>query len=551
MSLPLEGDSDHPRRCQPRPVPTRSALALKSKVSVGHMHFKAGLSKGYLPQELPPCFTSTDFAAKAGGLVATKGSEWTYPAKFSLTRAGGLRRSAEIPNPFSQLNLTQFIAQHWQPLQRITAQSHLSLSRPVRPAQRTSHRSLSYRQPIDQWARALVSRMPGGRLTLKTDISQFYPSVYTHAVDWAVRGKASAKRNLRASALGPDLDKLLRVSRGGQTIGLSIGPDTSWLVAEVVLARVDSVMQKRFPSAARRCARFGDDMTFYASSHGEAHEFLAHYQNALLAYELAINPTKVAIIDGLEPVEAPWVRQLRTHRYRDWNDQHLASDLVDLFGAAFEERAKHPTQGVLSYAIKRCDPFPAGSASWPVYRDLVLASVGLEPSTLRHAYEILAFARDHGLQIKVDRVADVLNELALQHAALDHGFEVSWILFILRELGLSVDGSTARKVAEMDDAPSLILLRDAYTHSRSLQSAVDWTQAVRRAEADGALSSNDWLLAYEFRHHRWARPRVWDRSQAWKSAHTAQVSFFKPSSAPPRSRLKRRRPRFAPSWHYP
>jgi hypothetical protein len=225
------------------------------------------LAKGYLPQELPPCFSSTDFANKASSLTLPSAGKWSYPAKFSLTRAGGLRRSAEIPNPFSQYFLAEECSAHWPQLQRLSAQSPISLSRPVRGL---AARSLSYKRPIAEWGRELVARMPGGRLTLRTDISQFYPSIYTHAVDWAIRVKKKAKLDIHGAGLGPNLDKLLRNSRGRQTIGLSVGPDTSWLIAEVVLARIDAELAKRHPAVSKRCARFGDDMTFYAATHDGA-----------------------------------------------------------------------------------------------------------------------------------------------------------------------------------------------------------------------------------------------------------------------------------------
>ena len=512
------------------------------------MRLETSLTKGYLPQELPPCFVSSEFAAKVGSLAHPSDRDWTFPAKFSLTRAGGLRRSAEIPNPFSQYFLARECANNWSQLQRLTAGSPISLSRPVRAP---SRRSVRYRKPIETWSRELVARMPGGRVTLKTDISQFYPSIYTHAVDWAIRGKQRAKQNLRGTGLGPQLDRLLRNSRGGQTIGLSVGPDTSWLVAEIVLARIDSELAKRFPGLDRRCARFGDDMTFYATSHDEAHDVLGSYQNLLLEYELAVNPTKVAVVDGLEPVEPRWVRKLRTHRYRDDSDNHQAADIVDLFDLAFDERQRFATQGVLSYAIMRCNPFPAGPVSWPLFRDLVLASVGLEPSTLRHAYEVLRFAKDHGLPVQDDRVAQVLNELLARHARLERGFEVSWILFMLRELSLPLEMEGASAVAAMTDACSLILLRDLCEASGSLRAGVDFTQATKLAESDNALSSSDWLLAYQFRHAKWARPKKWDNSGPWRDAHAADVSFYVPMPRMPKPRLRRWRPRFVPTWSYP
>lgn len=511
------------------------------------MHTVSSLEKGYLPKELPPCFSSASFAATIGSITKPPDREWTHPARFSLNRAGGVRRSVEIPNPFSQYFIAAECSQNWETLRRVSALSQISLSRPLRGG---TDRSLRHRTPIERWGRELIARMPGGRVTLKTDISQFYPSVYTHAVDWSIRGKANAKKDLRGRGLGPKLDKLLRNSRGGQTIGLSVGPDTSWLVAEVVLARIDAALARRFPSSVRRTVRFGDDMTVYASSTGEAEEILATYQTLLLEYELAINPVKAAIVDGLLPVEASWVRKLRAHRYRDDRDYNLTADVVDLFDIAFEERARHPTHGILSYAIKRCNPFPAGSDSWPVYRDLVLASIGMESSTLPHAHAVLEFAYRHGLLVDKARVSEILNEQIVRHAKLEHGFETCWMLYTIRSLALELDARSARAVSEMDDNCSLILLRDLCEKSTRLQRDVSFDIAVGRAEQSGALSSNDWLLAYEYRHNGWCRPRGWDRQVGWKDLHRADVRFLLKTAQPSRRVLRRRKPSFVSSWLY-
>jgi len=394
--------------------------------------------------------------------------------------------------------------------------------------------------------------MPGGSSTLKTDVSQFYPSIYTHAVDWAVRGKATAKKHMRVRHLGTLLDEALRESRSGQTVGLSIGPETSWLASEVLLARVDAAICRECPQIAKRGFRFVDDMTFYSSSAGEAYEVLARYEILLADFELILNPTKVRVLDGLEPPEAPWVTPLRQVRYRDDNDAHLVNDLVDLFSLAMDAAVRHPTEAVLSYAIKRCDPFPGGLESWPIYRDLTLASISRDASTLRHVYPILVFAKSRGLDVGNDRLVEVLNEACEAHATLDHGFEVAWILTILRDLALPLDASAAQRVASMDDNCSLVLLMDMFQLSADLRGAVDMSSAIRRAEAADALSSDDWLLAYEFRAARWCAPKKWDDIPQWKELNTAKVRFLVSQSATtPRSRLRRRRPAFMPSWSYP
>ncbi|WP_338156893.1 RNA-directed DNA polymerase [Mycobacterium malmoense] len=449
---------------------------------------------------------------------------------------------AEIPNPFSQEAITRLCSRHWRTLQRITAQSPISLSRPVKRSNLRWLTSVGDRsiRPVD-----IAHRMPGGVVTLKTDISQFYPSIYTHAVDWAVRGKAIAKRRRTDGSLGAQLDKVLRFSRGGQTVGLSIGPDTSWLVAEMVLGRVDAELCKEDSWIADHAFRFGDDMTLYARSRAHAETVLAKYAEYLAKYELSLNPSKVALIDGLEHPDRPWVTTLRQFRYRSDTPRHLSQDIVDLFATAFELARENPSDGVLSYAMKRCDPFPAQDA-WHLYREFVLAAMVQEPTAVRHVYQILTFARDHSLPIRDDRLEQVINQMCADHSRLNHGFEVAWILTMARDLDIPLDNKSVEAVAEMDDNCSLLLLIDLVQRG---QVYADISKPLKRAEAEGALSSNDWLLAYECRANRWCRPKKWDDKQEWKDLYSTRARFLVPKGlSQGRRRLRRRRPDFMPSW---
>jgi hypothetical protein len=147
-------------------------------------------------------------------------------------------------------------------------------------------------------------------------------------------------------------------------------------------------------------------------------------------------------------------------------------------------------------------------------------------------------------------VSAILNEQIVSHAKLEHAFEVCWLLYTIRTLDLDLDLSSARAVSEMGDNCSLILLREMCEKSNRLKRAVSFDSAVRRAEQTGALSSNDWLMAYEYRHNGWCRPKSWDGNAAWKELHHADVRFLSKTGRAPRKVLRRRRPSFVASWLY-
>lgn len=513
------------------------------------MDLTRAIGRGYLPKEFPPLFSSQSLADARGQLTEKRPESETLPVRFSLARAGGLRRATEVPNPFSQISLIEHVGANWSRFRAVAALSVVSTSRPLLGA-RNDQRSLKHVGSPEKYER--VRRSIGARYTLSTDISNFFPSIYTHAVDWAVRGKAAAKRDRSSKSVGGRLDLLLRRARGGQTVGISVGPDTSWLISEMILARVDQKLQIRAPRVKNRSLRWVDDMVFYADSQGVAEEALGIYEEELSQYELSLNPLKTSITTGIKPYVDNWLVTLRQARYRDDRESHQADDIVDLFSLAFELHEKLPNSGVISYAIKRCNPFPAAKG-WEVYQELVLASMALESSSMKHAFDVLTFAHEKGFVLDTKLIEETCNTLILRHAPLQHDYEVAWLLSLMREVQIEPSDSAVDAALAMGCNASCLLAWEAIRKSPFLSLTTNnLNLAVRRAEAADALWGEDWLLAYEARARGWCSPKSWGRSSAWRELQKLHVRFLDVPDAMTaplrRSRIKRLRPAFVSTW---
>ena len=167
---------------------------------------------------------------------------------------------------------------------------------------------------------------------LTADVSRFYHAIYTHSISWALHTKAIAKIRRRSMRLlGNRLDLLMRNAQDGQTIGIRIGPDTSLIVAEIILAAVDRELVRAVPRL--RGFRFMDDyeLTLFRS-HAEL--ALARLQGALANCELALNPTKTRIDDLPETIVEPWRTELSGFRIRQ-TPNGQASDLTAYFDRTY------------------------------------------------------------------------------------------------------------------------------------------------------------------------------------------------------------------------
>lgn len=483
------------------------------------------LARGYLPKELPPSFSSSDFAGASSSLKATPPNQWTQPVVLNLARPGDLRRRLAIPNPFAQRRLANECEEGWSTLEAHLKKSRISLSR---PGYRPLGRALPVRYTPGARVARQVERMSRARFTLRSDLSEFYGSIYTHSIEWALHSKAAAKvaKKGTSKSLGALLDEAVRAGQDGQTKGIPIGPDTSLLLSELILCEIDSHLQSKFPAVAKYCTRFMDDLEFYAATRVEAEALLLEWDRSISSYDLALNVTKTRIVEGPIPPERPWRVPLSQFSMRDETDVKLANDLRSLFSLAFDLHAKYPTEYVLGYAIQRVIPRPRGRKSWAAFAQLCLAAVIADPSCLQIVSKVFGSASRAGLRIDKRALSQAMNEMCSYHAPFEHGSEVAWSLSIIRDHGLTVTEESADLVAGMRDNCSLLLLWDLIDSGKVEGGGPDMTSAVQRAEHVDAWRSEDWLLAYEACRRGWANDKEFRKQTHWNELLKLGVAFF-------------------------
>ncbi len=258
------------------------------------------LLKGYFPKELPPPFVTASYAQALCGTqpqVAPPMDAFSSspchsaPSIHNLVRTGGLRRNLAIPNPKHFFRLAEHIVAHWADFTSHTSLSRFSLTKPVDAG---AERAISPEHDLSSRVGYRANLRATNRFLLKADISRFFPSIYTHSIPWAVMGKSSAKSAHTSGTLkGSWSDKTDRFSRSifnNQTIGIPIGPDTSRLIAELILSRIDLELAEKFPMLEG--IRYIDDYEFAFATRSKAEEVLSHLQHLLNEFELALNTNK-------------------------------------------------------------------------------------------------------------------------------------------------------------------------------------------------------------------------------------------------------------------
>lgn len=492
------------------------------------------LALGYFPKELPPPFNTKSFGAFADTLAAAtlqldttkkgvKNNLTTRPALHNLARTGTLRRKLTIPNPVNQYQVARAVTTGWAALKAVCAGSAFSLSTPR--YLKHAARAISPWHPFEALPMARARSRVASRYLLTTDLSQFYPSIYTHSIPWALHTKSVAKASpTDYKLLGNVLDLAIRNGQDKQTIGIPIGPDTSLAVAEVLLSTVDA---KLAGAITTRGFRYIDDIGCGFRTIAEAEDTLGQLQHLVGELELQLNPKKTKIIELPSELEAAWVSHLRLFAFRAFSSKPQQTELLSFFGRAFELAATQRDEAILRYAVQRLRSVRILEPNWALYESLLLQCLSVEPGT---APVVVAELYRYHLQMPIDRVriAQSLQQLIEDHAPLHHGSEVVWALWGVICLGCTIQANVVESAVLMAD-PCVALCALHAISAGHVAGPVNVT-GLEALMHNGGLIEDQWLLVYEANFKDWL-PNLGGKdfvaaNKHFASLKAAGVSFY-------------------------
>ena len=483
---------------------------------------------GYMPRELPPPFNSKTLAEKLEDIKRDwaklskskrkkySGTQWV---NYSIPKVGLHRRTISIPNPLHQTELCQTIADNWAEIEKVLAKSTISSSIPVKDD--SKQRAVKTQHDFGEFKRErLVSSFDKSH-ELKTDISKFYTTIYTHSIPWLLHGKADAKKNrTNKNLLGNQLDKGLRAGNAGQTIGIPIGPDTSLIAAEIISCSLDSFLKEELKSC--KCFRFIDDFYIYCDSYADAEKALNTIQELLTKYGLHINEYKTKISKAPFAFDSKWYIEISRFEFRKKPKDQL-SDMVRFAGLSFMHSKENPEDSVLLYSIIKLKTLPRFDKNWSTYESLILKIGFTEPRTLPVVAEILSSNKD---RIDKEKIKAVIENIIKGQAYKGHHGEVSWALWMCIEFDIKLPDRIAEIIFQTTDVIS-ILIGLHLKHKGLIDSKVS-TDKVKSELTEDSLSNASWLLTYESIRKGWltSASDPIDKNEYFKLLRTHEVTFY-------------------------
>ncbi|MEP7353214.1 MAG: RNA-directed DNA polymerase [Acidobacteriota bacterium] len=460
------------------------------------------IRKGYFPKELPPSFKTTSLAQALDPTVAgfpfpnaSQKLPWKWMLNHSLARASQVRRSLGVPNPITHWALAKEIADHWGILRSQARRSSLSRSLPT--LRSTQGRAAVPAIPLADVMFVRVNTRARGRYLLRTDIAEFYRSVYTHSIPWALHSKAIAKAHVHdKTLLGNRIDAAVQASQYGQTNGIPIGPDTSLILAEVILGAVDETLQERI--GPMNGYRHHDDYELVFRTPRGAEEAKAVLQSVLLEYGLHLNALKTELVELPTRTVSDWWLYVRQFSFETKGDER--PKIIEFFDETFRRKALARDEYIVAYAIGRVEKEVWSARAWSVVQPLLHQALAAEPSAAHKFVRALVRAQVENWPIDKELLAATIDSMLTHHAPFGNASEVAWMLWASMMFKLPLSSEASAAVSRMNDSFVAILALDAW--KRGLADNLDpklWASLMTSDELDGEA----WLLSYEARVRGW------------------------------------------------
>jgi reverse transcriptase-like protein len=464
------------------------------------------LERGYFPKELPRPFVTVPFANAIISATALPGDFGKSAVRssnvptskmghYSLARVGLFRRPLSICNPLHYFLLCKEMIQNWPSISPRVAGTRLAATA---PEFKTVGRAINGKWP--QGARAYLAQESrlGRRYVLQTDINQFYKSIYTHSIPWALHTKPTAKTNRTLTLLGNKIDYWVRMGQDQQTVGIPIGPDTSLVIAELIMQRSDEELLARLPSLKGH--RFVDDYELSFQTRTEAEDAFHILETCLSEYELVLNHMKTQVLELPLPLEAPWVTELRLFSFRSTGSGQ-AADLSNYFSRVYSIHASNLDESVLQFAIARLRSTTIDPANWALFQRLLLLCVVPEPACFPYVLEQIITRVNAGAAPILPELEEIANTLIISHSTLKHSSEVANAAWACLALGLRLHDKAVDLISQCDDPIVALLALDCEQHglvSKPLDKIL-WTSHMTQ----DSLYDEHWLLAYEANVKGW------------------------------------------------
>ncbi|PGB61580.1 RNA-directed DNA polymerase [Bacillus toyonensis] len=245
----------------------------------------------------------------------------TTPVELSIYKNEGERRTYKLPNFYSYICLCEHLCSKKNIYISILDLNQKSLSKNF------------YHSTFLQGKIRKDENRFGKKRIFKTDIQNFFPSIYTHSIPWALVGKSEAKRNkTKQNEYYNQLDSLIQKCQRGETHGIPTGSFASHLIAEIYLCKLDEKMEKY------QYVRYVDDFEFPYNEESDKENFYKDLNKELNELNLKVKVEK---------------NQIDLFPFQTNDNSSIFFDYFIIYGNALTERQSKYIHQFIDFSISR------------------------------------------------------------------------------------------------------------------------------------------------------------------------------------------------------
>ena len=290
---------------------------------------------------------------------------------------------------------------------------------------------------------------------MKTDISRYYHSIYTHTLPWALNGKSASKKDRKVDSkavFGNRLDHILRQAQDGQTIGIPVGPDFSRYISEIIGKAIDQRFRDAYGDQVIM-VRHVDDFYVGSDNPDQASQLRNGIRDAIRQFQIDVNDNKTAVIPtnlDLEPFSTVRIRR-EISIFKEGAKKHGKSAAYD-FTFFLDELVHMANQesddGLVKYAIRAMDRARLWDKYWEIAEPFLVRSAINFPHCWEYVSQVAA-RRYHTVGLDETLWGSVVSKSLIQQASFGNNSEVCWILWLAKEANLQIPLSSMKKLSSV------------------------------------------------------------------------------------------------------
>ena len=479
------------------------------------------LQHGMFSEKLPPVLTAESFLKYCKTKRAQSFEDrWYGYISYENMRNINIPRNLGIPTPMGHELLCKCLSENWDKIIEHFKTKTSSLPRIISRIHIRKMRDIDalFEMNYKNW-RTDGTPEPdiyiGKKYMVHADISKCFPSIYTHAIPWALVGKSKAKSTANDNSFWYNcIDHYAQISKNGETHGLLIGPHTSNILSEIVLCTIDASLSQKYKCYIRNI----DDYICYTTSQEEAEQFLIDLNRELREFDLLINHKKTEILELPICVVETWIHKLQNHialfqRNRDYVDYKEIQAYIDFAVKLVDESADN--NSIILYAIKAIRKYNL-TKNAQEYLVKSLVSFALLYPYLVPVLDEHIFKPYHVSNEKIGEYANMIFDAYIGK----NNFEAcSYAILYAVNSGAELTQFNLKTIIDSKDC-IFLLLALIYCRKNKWRSGVDKLRQVAKAFISNNEMDQYWLFIYECLGYGLL-------TGDWSAMKKAKVSFLK------------------------